>query len=403
MDVMRPKLQTIGNMCFRRLDIANDGLIDDLSPLVFDSKKARAKFVEDDQKIEPKQSKISEAKSIPSIDALEAEDDSEGFEERGKQHIEIKDISGRGNRFEAQMQIGKYFHRFIIGQGGRQKREVEDMSRTRILVPSENDLTTPIVITGQHKDDVKYAITRLNAIIERTRNRSDFTHFVSIPLNHESIRERFVQFKNQVLQMMTNNFKPIDENLFQNSRVLHLTVIPLLLTDQNERTIASQVLKECHNDYIKPMTNGRPIRVKVEGIDCMNDDPKQVSVLYAKVHDVSDQPLLKPIVSYIFDRFKQSGLSSGTSHQFERLNTDSKVKIHMTVMNTKLLLKEESPSVRGRDRRTADRQCFDASLVIDKFGDYYFGETTVETIEISVRHSSQGKDGYYSHTYRIEL
>ena len=403
---MRPKIQRIGNMCFRRLDVTNDGVIDDLSHFVFGSKRTTQpsvtpighNFGKDTEDI-----KREVTKNIPSIDALEAEDDSEVTDERVKNQIEIVDISGQRNRFEAQMKIAKYFHKFIIGQGGRQRREVEDMTGTRISVPSENDLTSPLVITGNNKDDIKYAIKKIEAIIERSRSRSDFTHFVSIPLNHELIRERFIEFKNQVMKMNDSNSNNIDEQLFQNSRILHLTVIPLLLTDQNERTIASDILQDCYDNFIRPLTSGQQIRVKVEGIDCMNDDPKQVNVLYAKVHDISDQPFLQPIANHVFERFKKSGLCAGKLHDLDRMNTDSKVKIHMTIMNTKFLDSDDKPSVRGRGRRTAHRQCFDASQIIKNFDNYCFGETTVQTIEISVRHSTQGKDKYYSHTYRIEL
>ena len=396
-DIMRPKLTRIGNMCFRRLDVPNDGVIDDFNDNEFSRQNVSTKVIDDnvDQNSDKQNSDQN-----PTKDKLKSIDELEDSESKSTEDIkDIEDISGgKGSRFRGQLDVSKYFHKFIIGQKGNQKREIESESGCRISVPEVTDLSGYVVITGNTHLDVKYAINRIDDIVKRARNRSDFTHFLSIPFNDKSICERFMTFKEQILNDSQINVG-IDDSLFQNSHKLHLTVVPLLLTDQKEKKIASQILDDCHNKYIKHLTNGQPLRVKLEGIDYMNDDPTQVNVVYANVVDMSDKKCLQSIVDDLFDRFQESGLIRD-KHQFDRMNAESKVKLHVTLMNTSFRRKEMD-RIKGPTDRTANS--FNAEGVLNKFKNYYFGQIIVQTIEISIRHSNHGKDGYYSHISRIEL
>ena len=134
----------------------------------------------------------------------------------------------------------------------------------------------------------------------------------------------------------------------------------------------------------------------------MNDDPTQVNVVYAKVHDMSDNQCLQSIADYLYSRFEESQLLC-RSHDFNKVNPDCKVKLHVTLMNTSFRQRDDKQDWRRDRGRTPTDNYFDASGILNKFKDYYFGEIIVETIEISIRSSSLGRNGYYSHTSRIEL
>ncbi|XP_054169117.1 activating signal cointegrator 1 complex subunit 1-like [Oppia nitens] len=390
MDIMRPKLTRIGDFCFRRLDIVNDGVIDDYNN---DHTFCINNFdvTADDIKCENmNDSKCKSNDTKPSIDVLEAMESDEDDDQ-------IIVIDGR---FRLKMNVSKMFHRFIIGERGLNLKRIESYTRTRINIPKVNVKSDEVVITGNNKLDVKDAKLRINEIVMKSRQKTDFTHFVSIPFNDKLIIEEFDRFRTQVINDNQNH--GIEDELFQSRSKLHLTVVPLLLSDQNDREKATQILDNCLRNVIKPLTGGQPIGVQLKGIDYMNDDPTQVNVLYAKVVDMSDNKCLQTIADHIFDSFAESGLISGAKHEFDRVSGGAKVKLHVTLMNSKFRLKTYGQQ-RDWRRNQPKRQTFNATNVLKQFGDYCFGQIDVKSIEISDRHSNKGVDGYYSHSSRIEF
>lgn len=53
----------------------------------------------------------------------------------------------------------------------------------------------------------------------------------------------------------------------------------------------------------------RDLRVRMQGLEYMNDDPSAVDVLYAKVVSLGDSSLLQNLVDAIAEYFIQQGLS----------------------------------------------------------------------------------------------
>lgn len=56
------------------------------------------------------------------------------------------------------------------------------------------------VITGAQRASVASAVTRLEVLIDSFRRKQPFTHFLSFALNHPSIQEGFLKFKEKVLE-----------------------------------------------------------------------------------------------------------------------------------------------------------------------------------------------------------
>ena len=55
------------------------------------------------------------------------------------------------------------------------------------------------VITGSIKRNVISAKTRIDLLVDTARQRHQFTHFLSIPLNGEIIQKKFQEFRSAVL------------------------------------------------------------------------------------------------------------------------------------------------------------------------------------------------------------
>jgi activating signal cointegrator complex subunit 1 len=391
MDVMRPKLTTIANMIFRRLDLPNDGVIDRYNGSQVEAILTDNQFVDNINNNTVINESIIEKLDIKRIDDLEEKHSEEVEIDSNVEKVEIK----------SELWVAKCFHKHIFGKEAKVKQRIERKTSAKIIVPHKLDKSEIVIIKG-NKQSVELAEKEINLIVDENRSNVDFTHFVSIPFNLKTIRDRFKQFKEEVM----NNKECVgsqgfDSSLFEPSNKLHLTIAPLLLTNECEKSLASQVLNECYENFLKTsVIKDKQIRVRVEGIDCMNDDPTQVHVIYAKLTDLSQNNSFQIIINDIFSHFEGTKLMT-RSHQFERLDPNKKIKPHITLMNTKRR-KWAKPDTYSRNDRK--REAFDATAILKNFKDFDFGEVSLESIEISVRYGKDnGKDGYYSHISRIDL
>lgn len=56
------------------------------------------------------------------------------------------------------------------------------------------------VITGQQRSGVVSAHTRIEVLLDSFRKKQPFTHFLSFALNQPALQERFLHFKEEVLE-----------------------------------------------------------------------------------------------------------------------------------------------------------------------------------------------------------
>jgi len=95
----------------------------------------------------------------------------------------------------------------------------------------------------------------------------------------------------------------------------------------------------------------------------MNDDPTQVDVLYVKV--VNDENKLSDMCNYIIDTFVKAQLC---------LPQENNLKLHATLINTKL-----------RNTPDKSRQAFDATPILQAFGEIDLGLHRLSSIQLSQR------------------
>lgn len=222
------------------------------------------------------------------------------------------------------------------------------------------------------------------------RNKINFTHFISIPFTSTEVQDNFTKFKNDVLS--DPEIFGIDESLFQKPQKLHLTIGTLSLLDNDDRSITAEMLQECKEFIIEPILQNQKLTAKMMGLDCMNDDPSAVDVLYAKVVSENVQEISNGIASYF------------SSHGFMQMKHDF-VKLHVTVINSLFrssddaVVNEENQTTRDTDQ---GRIKFDATKILKKFKDFYFGEITINEIHLSQRYS-KASNGYYEATGVLKI
>ncbi|KAK3094700.1 hypothetical protein FSP39_005155 [Pinctada imbricata] len=351
MDVLRPQIIRIGNRCYRKNPSLN-------------------RNVEEEE---------------------EEYEISHDTEDRGW-NDEICDLNTQvvetENGYEIRLDLPSAFFKHIIGRKGETKRRLETETKTQIRIPKAG-VEGEIVIVGHDRKGVVSAKTRIDLLVDSARQKEPFTHFLSIPFNQNDMKDKFEEFKSDVLRLCDGD-RGIDGTIFQKPEKLHLTIGTLVLLNQNEIQKAIDVLQECKEDLIIPILKRERLVPRLQGLEYMNDDPGAVDVLYAKIQDGDVAERLQILADRLVDRFSSTGLM---------MQEFSHVKLHITVMNS-LMRKDPTALPEAKDQRQRnnrdrrERESFDATFLMKKLGQYDFGDHEVTQIHLSQRHGL-GSNGYY--------
>lgn len=83
----------------------------------------------------------------------------------------------------------------IVGPKGRKLRELQEMTQTLIKVPRAHEVGAPVKITGQSERAVASARNQISILVLKKREKLPSTHFISIPVDSDEIRNNFALFK----------------------------------------------------------------------------------------------------------------------------------------------------------------------------------------------------------------
>ncbi|ESP05047.1 hypothetical protein LOTGIDRAFT_230082 [Lottia gigantea] len=356
MDILRPAVIWIGNRCYRKNPIKND------------------------------KGEIENEGGNYDEEEFEMEDDSCYNDEVCDPFTKIEQTE---SGYRVALDIPSAYFKFIIGKKGETKNRLEHETKTQIRIPKQG-MEGEVVIMGRDKKGVVSAKTRIDVLVNSARNKQQFTHFLSIPVVSDAVIGGFEDFKIDVLRECDGD-RGLDATIFQNPKKLHMTIGTMALLNEREINQAVVLLQQCQQDLIEPILKGKPIKLTVEGLEYMNDDPNSVDVLYAKLQG-DDLDRLQNLVDRIADKFTSANIMQ---REYER------IKLHITVMNT-LMRKDPTGASVARRQPYKDRESFDATSVLKKFGNYKFGVHHFNTLHISNR-SAVGQNGYYEPTAFIRL
>lgn len=299
---------------------------------------------------------------------------------------ELDTYLGKDGQYKYECHIPKSFYPFVIGVKGSTKRRIESETDTQLTIPRQGQ-NGNITISSYSERAIASAKRRLDLLLVFARKKIPYTHLLSIPMNVPNIQENFAKFKDTVLSNYSH-CRGIEDSLFQEPGRLHITMGMLMLADNVEREQAVEALQKCGNDVILPILRTQRIKIKLKGLEIMNDDPAEVHILYAKVQDESGlvQKLCDDVVDYFIRRHLMS-------KAYQKYDT---VKLHVTLMNTKYRTRQQ-PNIYSNKRVT-----FNATEMLESLKDYEFGETFVYCVHLSQRHTS-GLDGYFKSAAVISL
>uniref|UniRef100_A0A8C4Y2U1 Activating signal cointegrator 1 complex subunit 1 n=1 Tax=Gopherus evgoodei TaxID=1825980 RepID=A0A8C4Y2U1_9SAUR len=266
--------------------------------------------------------------------------------------------------FQCTVEVPSLLYKYIIGKKGETRKRLETETRTSISIPKPG-MEGQIVITGQQRSGVISARTRIDVLVESFRKKQPFTHFLSFALNQPAIQEKFLQFKEEVLEKCSKDHG-VNSSLFQNPAKLHLTIGTLVLLSEQETRKACELLQRSKEDFIDKNC-WRPIpTVEVDGSD--------------KLQLIADR---------LMEQFVTSGLM---------MKEWDRVKLHATIMNT---LFRKDTNVEQQNNATTgkssfkERETFDGRNILKIFENFYFGELQLNSVHLSQRFSTDSS-GYYA-------
>ncbi|XP_044268006.1 activating signal cointegrator 1 complex subunit 1-like [Tribolium madens] len=255
---------------------------------------------------------------------------------------------------------------------------LENTTKTNITIPTSGNL----IITGESEETITDARDEIHSILGEIRDHLKALQFVSIRTQSDEIIANFNKFKDNILN--GDKIEGMHESIFISPLKLHLTVVVFTLLDDHEKLEAIKALQDYKTMIFDPLIKKTgPITIKISGIDCMTTNLKKVDVLYANATIVGENEEfnLQKLVNDLSDHFYERGLV--------RTYQDN-VKLHMTLINTKYRKESGTP----KKRRWVKKQNFDASTIIEKYKEFYFGECALDSIHLSLM-STVGDDGFY--------
>ncbi|CAF0806252.1 unnamed protein product [Adineta steineri] len=314
------------------------------------------------------------------------------------------DFLAKENMYVCEMDIASAFYGVLIGKNAENKHKLESETNAQIVFPRRDEIGT-VKIRSRTKANVQSARTRIEIIIDRSRQMQPFTHFLSIPICQSSssinLKQKYEEFKKSVLEQCSDE-RGITNELFQQVNKLHLTIGTLVLLSKSEINYIKETLQECTKTLLKTimLTDKERFIVQLKGLEFMNDDPGFVDVLYAKVQLV-DQTNSNRLQNFL-DRLNEELVNTGLMKQkFDR------IKLHVTLMNS-LLRKDDTgileaqKTTRGRVKNQ-ERESFDAKKVLRLFGQFDFGQIELNELHLSIMHEPDRQTGYYGCETKILL
>lgn len=317
---------------------------------------------------------------------------------------EIVDL-GRsiGRRFELKVHIAPKFYPRIIGSQGNTRRRLEQETNTHIVVPRIGSRSSNIIVRGDNNEDILNAKQRLEQMTKpsdshrqnfnarRRLPKQNFSHFLSVSFATDEFKSNFLKFRDDL--MMHSEKYGLHESMFQKPEKLHITIVMLVLNDEQTEAIAFDHLKECKEAIIDPVLKGEPLVVKASGVEIFSDcKPTAVNVVFGKVESEPLQKISNEVAKY----FENRGLI--------KLDRDE-VALHLTLVNTSLYKSGDDgddSEDKANQVRQIKRKPFDATEILEKYKDFYFGSLTVDEIHVSRLHAKV-ENSYYESAGILKL
>ncbi|KAL9262864.1 Activating signal cointegrator 1 complex subunit 1-like protein [Drosera capensis] len=273
-----------------------------------------------------------------------------------------------------------------------------------LLMHPKVDVKAPmkgvVVVEGKSADCITKASETIQSVInEAVKNPSlDYSHFISLPLAiHPELIDKLTSFQKSILKDVgfqdksadavplvsygpkasRSNASPskpgsgplrIERSIFINPKTFHLTVLMLKLWNEECVHSAMEVFQSISSQVIEAL-DGRPIFVRLTGLECMKGSLRNAQVLYIPIEEMGNEGRLMRACKVITDAYIKAGLVLGK-------DATRSLKLHATVMNSRH---------RTRTRGPKKNIPFDATGIFERYGSEEWGDYNIREVHLSQR------------------
>eukprot|EP00933_Yihiella_yeosuensis_P064616 TRINITY_DN68055_c0_g1_i1.p1 TRINITY_DN68055_c0_g1~~TRINITY_DN68055_c0_g1_i1.p1 ORF type:complete len:378 (-),score=79.96 TRINITY_DN68055_c0_g1_i1:62-1162(-) len=305
-----------------------------------------------------------------------------------------------GDEWILRVSIPAVFHKFIVGSRARNKQKIEMESGAKIIVPHREELEDAIYLKARQRSQIYSCKAQIELLCEREEPKLEYTHFISVPLaNDNKFRQLVDGFREDVV---LQRFAGVDASIFMPSKRMHFTLCMLKLHSHAQIEEMKEALKELTERLVSSDAKGKtPLAAHMKGLHIMTDDPTNVGVLFTTDRSSALQNRMNGICATLFEILKAKNLITAQNLMSQRLlssdGAHAEVKLHATLMNTKY-----SSSRWQEDGRRSAAETFDASPLMERFGQVDFGTVYLEEIQLSCL-DEMGDNGYYRSLMSVPL
>ncbi|KAI9144515.1 AKAP7 2'5' RNA ligase-like domain-containing protein [Paraphysoderma sedebokerense] len=262
----------------------------------------------------------------------------------------------------------------IIGKRGAVIKSLQYETKCDIIIPKQSEKTSEITLRGTERQ-VKSAKSRIQKIIDKFQTRKDYTHFLSLPINHPDIGTSVNSFHENLIKMSIPNFDP---SIIVPPTASHLTIAVLKLYTQEDIQRAIECLKESSSE-IYDLVGTTSVLIKVKGVDIMVGTAERAHVIYGKIDRDEGQQRIMKVCERIITNFIAAGL----------LPPDTPPpKLHLTLLNTRYRSRQsiqqstDESSPKSKNRYGGTQIPISATSILSSYGDHMFGTVRIEEIQI---------------------
>ncbi|CAE8620750.1 unnamed protein product [Polarella glacialis] len=303
-----------------------------------------------------------------------------------------------GDEWILRLPIPAIYHKFIVGSRARTKSQLELESGAKIVVPKREEVEDAIYLRARQKQMIYSCKAQIELLCEKEESKLEYTHFISIPLAlDDKFRQLVDQFREDVV---LQRFPGVEQSFFMQSRRLHFTLCMLKLHSH----AAVEEMKEALTDFSARLAAsfdfGKNFIASMKGLHIMNDDPSAVNVVFTTDRSHALQNRMNALAELLFEILKARNLVQVQSLKAQRLLSSdelhAEVKLHATLMNTKY-------GRSSRDNgRGGERETFDASPLMERFGQVDFGNVHLQELQLSCL-EEMGDNGYYRSLFSVPI
>ncbi|CAE7226198.1 Ascc1 [Symbiodinium microadriaticum] len=283
-----------------------------------------------------------------------------------------------GDEWVFRMEMPAIFHRFIVGSRARNKQKLEMESGCKIVVPKREELEDAVYLKARQKSSIYSCKALIELLCEKEEAKLEYTHFISVPLAYDDKFRQLVDgFREDVV---LQRFQGIDASIFMPSQRMHFTLCMLKLHSHAQVDEMKEALKDLSARLSATSDYARPLMAHMKGLHIFTDDPTSVGVVFTTDRSRELQNRMNSMADSMFELFQARNLVSSQNLMSQRLLSSdgqhAEVKLHATLMNTKY--------ARSRfDDRSAPRENFDASVLMERFGQVDFGAVQLKEVQLS--------------------